>query len=111
MIEKQSAVEELEAILEVPGVDMIQFGPADYAMSLGFPGQFDHPQVGEAERYVIETSLRHGIAPRAEIGGPADAARYLEWASATSASAPTLASSTTGSRKTAPGCAMCCKSI
>ena len=33
MIEKQSAVENLEAILSVNGVDMVQFGPADYSMS------------------------------------------------------------------------------
>lgn len=30
MIEKESAVENLEALLAVPGVDMVQFGPADY---------------------------------------------------------------------------------
>src|SRR5436190_11244691 len=30
MIEKKSEVEDLEALLSVPGVDMVQFGPADY---------------------------------------------------------------------------------
>ena len=35
MIEKRQAVEDLDAILDVPGVDMVQFGPADYAMSMG----------------------------------------------------------------------------
>jgi 2-keto-3-deoxy-L-rhamnonate aldolase RhmA len=33
MIEKKAAIENLEAILDVPGVDMVRFGPADYAMS------------------------------------------------------------------------------
>ena len=51
---------------------MVQFGPADYAMSIGLAGQWSHPEGQEAERYVIETALKKGIAPRAEI---ADAGR------------------------------------
>jgi 4-hydroxy-2-oxoheptanedioate aldolase len=78
MIEKGSAVEDLEALLSVPGVDMVQFGPADYAMSVGLAGQWDHPQVREAERHVIATALKMGIAPRAEIARPEDARRYLD---------------------------------
>jgi len=78
MIEKQSAVENLEAILSVPGVDMIQFGPADYSMSIGIPGQWNHPRTREAEKYVIETSLKMGIPPRVELGDFRDADRYLQ---------------------------------
>jgi 2-keto-3-deoxy-L-rhamnonate aldolase RhmA len=78
MIEKKSAVEDLEGLLSVPGVDMVQFGPADYSMSLGIPGQWDHPRVQEAERYVIETALKKGIAPRAEITHPDEAKEYLD---------------------------------
>jgi 4-hydroxy-2-oxoheptanedioate aldolase len=78
MIEKDQAVENLEALLAVKGVDMVQFGPADYSMSIGLAGQFDHQRVREAERHVIDTALKMGIAPRAEIEHPADARRYLE---------------------------------
>jgi len=78
MIEKGPAVENLEALLAVPGVDMVQFGPADYSMSIGLAGQWDHPRVREAERYVIETALKLGIAPRAEIAHPEEAKRYLD---------------------------------
>ena len=78
MIEKDPAVQNLEALLSVKGVDMVQFGPADYSMSLGLTGQWDHPRVREAEKHVIETALKMGIAPRAEISRPEEAARYLE---------------------------------
>ena len=78
MIEKKSAVEDLEALLSVKGLDMVQFGPADYAMSIGLAGQWSHPKVKEAERYVIETALKKGIAPRAEIAHPDDAKKYLD---------------------------------
>ena len=70
MIEKASAVEHLEAMLSVKGVDMVQFGPADYSMSIGIPGQWGHPRVKEAEAHVIKTALRLGVAPRVEIDGP-----------------------------------------
>jgi 2-keto-3-deoxy-L-rhamnonate aldolase RhmA len=78
MIEKASAVENLEAMLSVKGVDMVQFGPADYSMSIGLPGQWSHPRVVEAERHVIKTALRLGIAPRAEISHPSEAKVYLD---------------------------------
>ena len=78
MIEKKEAVEDLPAILAVKGVDMVQFGPADYALSIGVPGQWGHPAVREAERYVIETALRMGVQPRVEIMRPEQAAPYLE---------------------------------
>ncbi len=78
MIEKKSAVEHLEEVLSVKGVDMVQFGPADYSMSLGIPGQWDHPRVKEAERYTIETALKMGVAPRVEISRFEEAGPYLE---------------------------------
>jgi len=75
MIEKGSAVKHVEEILAVPGVDMIQWGPVDYAMSVGRPGQRSAPETRAVERKVIQAALRAGIPPRAEIENP-DAARY-----------------------------------
>tara|TARA_B100000029_G_scaffold317345_3_gene309807 strand:- start:173 stop:1015 length:843 start_codon:yes stop_codon:yes gene_type:complete len=78
MIEKKPAVDNLESLLSVPGVDMTQFGPADFANSIDRPGEWTHPEVLEAEKHVIETSLKMGVAPRAEINTPEQAERYLE---------------------------------
>ena len=78
MIEKAPAVENLEALLSVGGVDMVQFGPGDYSMSIGHPGEYGHEKVREAEKFVIETSLKMGVAPRAEISSPDQAERYLD---------------------------------
>ena len=78
MIEKSSAVDEIEAICAVPGVDMVQFGPSDFSMSSGFNrGDYDQA-CREAERLMIETALRHGVQPRCEIKKPEDAAYYRE---------------------------------
>src|SRR5438874_13322453 len=65
MIEKDSAVENLEALLAVPGVDMVQFGPADYSMRMGLTGRFTYPKVRGAERDVMATARKRGLAPRA----------------------------------------------
>jgi len=78
MIEKKSAVENLEEILSVDGVDMVQFGPSDYSVSIGLPGQRNHPKVREAELKTIKTALKMDVAPRAEISRPEDAKRYIE---------------------------------
>lgn len=78
MIEKRSAVEDLEAILAVPGIDMVQFGAADYALSVGKPRRYDDPQVVAAETQVIETALRLGKHPRVELRAAVGFERYLE---------------------------------
>jgi 4-hydroxy-2-oxoheptanedioate aldolase len=78
MIEKKGAVENLESILRVKGVDMVQFGPSDYGISIGLAGQREHPAVVEAREHTIRTAIKMGVRPRAEIGSPAEAEYYLE---------------------------------
>jgi 4-hydroxy-2-oxoheptanedioate aldolase len=78
MIEKRTAVEQLDEILAVPGVDMIQWGPSDYSMSIGKAGERNAPEVKQAELKVIEASLKAGIPPRAEIGTVDQAKYYLD---------------------------------
>lgn len=78
MIEKEEAVENLEDILAVGEIDMVQFGPADYSLSIGNPGAYDDPAVRDAERTTIETALDAGVAPRAEIDRPGAAREYLD---------------------------------
>jgi 2-keto-3-deoxy-L-rhamnonate aldolase RhmA len=81
MVEKRGAVENLKEILKVPGIDMVQFGPADYSMSVGKPGRDYasglHPDVREAREYTIRTCLEMGVRPRAEINSAAEAEYYL----------------------------------
>ena len=77
MIEKKGAVENLESILAVKGVDMVQFGPTDYGMSIGLAGQRNHPAVVEAYEHTIKTAIKMGVRPRAEISSLADADYFL----------------------------------
>lgn len=78
MIEKKSAVDNIEAILDVKGVDMIQWGPADYALNIGKPAAMRDPEVKAVERQIIELALKKGVPPRAEINSFEDASYYLD---------------------------------
>lgn len=67
MIEKKSLYEKLEEVLNFPDVDLIQFGPCDFAMSLGVPGEFTNPKVVEAEENTIKLALKYDKHPRVEL--------------------------------------------
>ena len=77
MIEKKGAMENLEEILSVKGVDMVQFGPSDYSISIGKPGQVRSPETQKAERDMVKLALKKGVAPRVE-GSFEDAKAFFE---------------------------------
>ena len=67
MIEKKPAVDNLEEILSITGIDMVQFGPGDYSMSIGMPAQSKHPDVKAAQEKTIALALENGIRVRLEF--------------------------------------------
>ena len=78
MIEKESAVKDLDAILSVPGIDMVVFGGNDYAMSVGRPRGLSPEEKDEVQTHVYKTALARGVQPRAELGNPDQAAPLIE---------------------------------
>jgi len=78
MIEKRQAVDALPAILDLPGVDLIQFGPADYSMSTGQYADRRAPEIRAVERQVIAACLKAGIPPRVELRTPDQAKEFLD---------------------------------
>ncbi|HHT24047.1 MAG TPA: 2,4-dihydroxyhept-2-ene-1,7-dioic acid aldolase [Clostridiaceae bacterium] len=67
MIEKQDAVENIEEICKVDGIDMIQFGAKDFSVSKGWNFSEHVEEVREAEKYCIEIALKNNVRPRAEV--------------------------------------------
>ncbi|WP_147198662.1 aldolase/citrate lyase family protein [Pantoea sp. CCBC3-3-1] len=61
-IESAKAVANLEAILQVEGVDGIFIGPSDLSTSLGHIGNATHPEVVSAIHHIIKTSKQYGKA-------------------------------------------------
>lgn len=57
-VEHIESVNNLEAILQVEGVDGIIVGPYDLSASMGMPGDFEKPEVVSALKQVIETTKK-----------------------------------------------------
>jgi len=78
MVEKKEAMDHLEEICDIPGVDMVQFGPSDYSMSRGWNSSAHVDEYKTAERNMIRTALKHGVQPRCEINTAEEAAYYID---------------------------------
>ncbi|MBS1600796.1 MAG: aldolase [Bacteroidetes bacterium] len=60
-IESVPAVDRLDEILSVPGLDGVFIGPHDLSVSLGVPEQYDHPVFEKAVKKVIHTTRSKGL--------------------------------------------------
>ncbi len=60
-VESVAAVNALEQLLDVPGIDGIFVGPNDLSISLGAPDQYDNPEYQATVKHIIDTSEARGI--------------------------------------------------
>ena len=63
MIETKPALDNLDDILSVPGVDAVYIGPMDLSLALGLPPKpdGDEPVYAEARQKVVDACRRHGV--------------------------------------------------
>lgn len=59
-IEDPQALDNVEAIARVEGVDVLFFGPSDFTIISGVPGQFDHPSIDKAIRRIAAAAKAAG---------------------------------------------------
>ena len=81
MIEKDVALDNIDEILSAAkeaGVDMTQWGPADFGFSRGEPDLMSTAGIIPFEELVIEKSIEFGVPPRIEISEPDEAKRYID---------------------------------
>jgi len=78
MIESASAMEQLDEILSVKGVDMVHFGPCDYALTVGKPGQKASSEIKGKQREMFEVALKKGVRPRVIINSYEEAKEYFD---------------------------------
>jgi 4-hydroxy-2-oxoheptanedioate aldolase len=60
-IESVPAIENLDAICSVPGLDAVLIGPHDLSCSLGIPEQYGHPRFDEAVRTIFRIAREHKV--------------------------------------------------
>ena len=71
ILETSEAVNNLENIAAVPGIDVLYLGPADMSLSLGLsPLQLPHPEVEEVLERALEVGRKSGVAVGAGSGSP-----------------------------------------
>ncbi|MDK2799303.1 hypothetical protein DXT63_05145 [Thermoanaerobacteraceae bacterium SP2] len=76
-IETKEAIENLDEILSVEGIDAALIGPNDLSQSYGILGQFDNPIILQAFDKVIEVSKKHDIISGVHFG---DIKTLKKWA-------------------------------
>jgi 2-keto-3-deoxy-L-rhamnonate aldolase RhmA len=69
-IESPAAVEEVERIAAVPGIDVVFIGPSDLTYSMGIFRQFDHPDYRAAVERVVTAAGDAGKAAGIFFGSP-----------------------------------------
>jgi 4-hydroxy-2-oxoheptanedioate aldolase len=78
-VETRSALENLEEIASVSGVDGVFIGPSDLSASFGVIGQPGHPEVQRAIQDAAARIRKIGKAPGILTTSEDEARRYLEW--------------------------------
>ncbi len=80
MLETREAIDNLEEILSVPGIDVIYIGPSDLSLSLGGAPVMDNEDPATLAIYdrVIGQANRRGIFPAIHSGNPGHASRMLQ---------------------------------
>ena len=77
-IEDVEALEHVDEIASVPGVDILFVGPGDLSFSMGIPLQFDHPGFREAVRLIAAAAEKNNIWWGIPVGDTDSARRYLD---------------------------------
>lgn len=78
MIESRAALDCIEEIAAVPGIDMLFVGAGDLSADLGLAGQPTHPDVAAGIAKVLQAAKRHGLTTG--LGGLAGRQAFLaQW--------------------------------
>ena len=80
MIETAEAMENLDEIMSVKGLDAIYIGPSDLSISYGHPPGGDKPDqwMMDALKKVLDAFNRHSVMPGIHCGAPSYAKQMIE---------------------------------
>jgi 4-hydroxy-2-oxoheptanedioate aldolase len=78
-VETRMALDQLEAIAAVEGVDGVFIGPADLSASLGFLGNPQHPDAQAAMHDAVKRLKKVGKPAGMLTGVEEEARRYIDW--------------------------------
>src|SRR5207248_2502420 len=102
-IETRAGLDALDEIVAVDGLDMVQSGRQDLALSLGVPGQPSHPRVLEAEERIVQAAWKAGKWVSLHFPPAPDSLDRARAYSAAPSASPSAATSRSCSRRSASG--------
>jgi 2-dehydro-3-deoxyglucarate aldolase/4-hydroxy-2-oxoheptanedioate aldolase len=76
--ETTAALDRADELLSLRGVDVVMVGPSDLSISLGLPGQVEHPTLINAVERLIEKCNHYGVVPGIQTRGVAMAKAWAE---------------------------------
>ncbi|MBW4332118.1 aldolase [Stakelama sp. CBK3Z-3] len=75
MCETPEAIDNLDEILgNVPGIGLVLIGEGDLSQALGYPRQYEHPEVVDAMNRIVSICRKHDVA----VGNPHTNAKNVE---------------------------------
>lgn len=77
-LEGKEAIDNIDAILEVPDIDILFIGPYDLSQSLGLPGQVDHPKVIETIEQAVQKIKAKGLVAGTFVSSPENARKWVD---------------------------------
>jgi len=78
IIEQAEAVDRIEEIASVPGIDVLFIGINDLAYSYGLRGRYEDPRVKEAIAKILAAAKRHNIPVGRPAGTPAQTVQLIK---------------------------------
>ena len=76
-IEDPEPLDELDAICELEGFDMLLFGPGDFSHAIGHPGEMDHPLIQKTRERIAQVARKHGKFAAA-VGAPSNRQELID---------------------------------
>lgn len=78
MIETRKAIDNLDEILTVDGIDAVMIGPDDLSQDMGIPGELQHPDLLAAYDRIFEICRSHGLPYGLSAQSPEMAKAWLD---------------------------------
>ncbi|MDZ7725956.1 MAG: aldolase/citrate lyase family protein [candidate division KSB1 bacterium] len=77
-IESTPALDDLDSLLSIPGLDGVLIGPHDLSVSLGIPEQYEHPLFYQSIEKIVTCARSHGLGAGIHTRWQLDNTKWLE---------------------------------
>jgi len=78
LVEGKEGIENFDEIVLLPGLDAVFFGPVDMSVSLGHPGEVDHPEVVSAIKEMIQKANAAGVCAGMTAFAAEDTGKWID---------------------------------